>query len=640
MPRKTHTRGFFFSVFFLLLIGLAGLAGFPAAGTRGELSRQSSLHFDLQTLQPLVDQTISEAMEKEHLPGAVFILVKDGKVAMAKGYGYSNLEKQTPVTPEKTIFRIGSISKVFTALSIMQLADTHRIDLNDDVNKYLTQPKVDSRYSEPVRFWHLITHTAGFDQVGDRGREFTKPEDRQPLGEYLAKTMTRIRPPGQVSCYDTWGITLAGYLIEKISKVPYPEFMKKNVFRPLGMTRTNVETPESLKADLAMGYRYQDGKFIPQGYEYYATLPASAIDATALDMAQYMIAVLGDGSADGHNAFLSKRATQQIIQPQFSNFPGIPAFAYGFFEDRITQPRTMHHGGNMNGFATDMYLVPEHQLGFFVAYNSDRVINGPRARLRDTLTQRLMNYWFPAERNNQAVVKTPLPIKTERFAGKYTDNMYCHTCYEDEAGAWPISGITPVKALGEGALEISGSRWVAVEPLVFQSEATGNRIAFREDQTGQITHLVTKNAVQEKLSERLLDEALGAGWREQPAAPLAALVYSQNEQWEKAAAAYASIASRRPQDGGAIFNAGVAWANAGKPDPAIAALERAWELKARPSRTAFWLGAACGLKGDKDRAFEWLNRAVDLGFEKRRLSTEPILNGLRDDPRFKALLSR
>src|SRR5581483_11836389 len=170
------------------------------------------------------------------------------------------------------------------------------------------------------------------------------------------------------------------------------------------------------------------------------------------------------------------------LQPQFSNAPGIPAFAYGFFEDRLNSPRAVHHGGTMNGFATELYLVPEHKLGFFVAYNCDRVIGGPRARLRDTLTQKLMDYWFPTERNNRAeAIKAPLPIKTERFAGKYTDNMYCHTCYEDEPGAWPINGITLVKAAGEGVLEIGGRRWRAVEPLVFQSEVTGERLAFRED---------------------------------------------------------------------------------------------------------------------------------------------------------------
>jgi tetratricopeptide (TPR) repeat protein len=105
----------------------------------------------------------------------------------------------------------------------------------------------------------------------------------------------------------------------------------------------------------------------------------------------------------------------------------------------------------------------------------------------------------------------------------------------------------------------------------------------------------------------------------------------------QAARAYSSIAARRPRDGGAIFNAGVAWASGGKADEAIAALQRAWELKSRPPRTAFWLGAAFGLKGDRDKAFEWLNRALELGFDRRRLSTERVLDALRDDPRFESL---
>jgi CubicO group peptidase (beta-lactamase class C family) len=138
-----------------------------------------TLRFELQEVQTLVDQTIAEAMEKEHLPGVAFALVKDGQVVISRGYGYANLEKQTPVTPDKTIFRIGSISKLFTAHAIVQLADLNKLSLDHDVNRYLAYPKVDIRYPEPVRFWHLLTHTAGFDQVGDRGREFARAEERK-----------------------------------------------------------------------------------------------------------------------------------------------------------------------------------------------------------------------------------------------------------------------------------------------------------------------------------------------------------------------------------------------------------------------------------------------------------------------------
>lgn len=619
----------------LVLLSLALLPLRPAP-----VLAQAAARAERQPVQALVDQLVTEAMEKEHLPGVAFVLVREGRVEYARGYGFANLEKQTPVTPDKTIFRIGSITKLLTAHAIVQLADLNKISLNDDVNKYLTQPKVDSRYAEPVRFWHLLTHTAGFDQVGDRGREFTRAEDRKAsLGEYLADTLVRIRPPGQVSCYDTWGMTLAGYLLERISGLSYTEYMRRNVFRPLGMTRASVETPEALKADLAVGYRYQNGKYIAQGYEYYATLPASSIDATALDMARYLIAVLGDGSTDGHTAFLSLRATHQIRQPQFANSPGIPAFAYGFYEDQVNGQRVIHHGGNMQGFATELYLVPEQKLGFFVAYNADREIGGPAARLRETLARRLMDTWFPASRDAQTT-PAPLPIKTERFAGNYANNMYCHTCYEGEAGTWQMF-YTPVKAVSEGVLEIDGVRLVAVEPLVFLSPR-GQRVAFRADQAGRITHmLLYKNQVHEKMDERLLDEVLGAGWRQRPAAPLTALVYSINGEYAKAAAAYDNIAVRRPRDGRAQFNAGMTWVRVQKPEQALPLLQRAWELQERPPRTAYGLGAAYALKGDQERALEWLQRAVAAGFnDQNRLNTDPNLESLRADPRFKALLNR
>jgi CubicO group peptidase (beta-lactamase class C family) len=613
----------------LLLIGVA--VNVPSA--QSPRSSIQPIQVESKDLAAMLDSFFVAEMEKEHLPGAVFALVKDGKVVYAKGYGVADVEKKTPVTPDKTIFRIGSITKVFTALALTQLAERKKISLNDDVNKYLDQPKVAEKYGEPVRLRHLLTHTAGFDQVGDRERQVADPKDRPSLRDYLAKTLIRIRPPGQVSCYDTWGITLAGYLVEKISGQSYPAYLQKNVFSPLGMTRASVETPEAWKPDLALGYRYRNDQYVRQAYEYYTTTPASSIDATALDMAQFMLAVLGDGKA----RFLNARTLQQLRQVQFSNAPGFPAYSFGFWEDQRNGQRALYHGGTMDGFLTQLYLVPEHRLGFYVAYNRDQGPGEPPAPLRDLLTRRLMDKFFPVS-PVAAEPKPPLPIPTERFAGNYAGNMYCHTCYEGEG--WAMF-YTPVKAAGAGVLEIDGERWLAVEPLLFQSERGSRRIAFRADASGQITHMISGLTVREKLGERLLDEVLGIGRQTRPVEPLTALVYRTNEQWEKAALAYDALRTRKPQNGRSHYNAGTCWLRAGKPGNALPALERAWELKERPPQTAYTLGVAFALNGEKDRAFEWLEQALKLNAESREaLRTDGRLNSLRDDARFKTLIGQ
>src|SRR6185436_7558406 len=116
-------------------------------------------------LEKFLDPIFSEQMEKEHIPGAVFVFVKDGRMFFSKGYGFANVERSQRVVPDQTIFRIGSISKVFTANAVVQLADRGRIDLKTDVNRYLTKIKIAATYPAPVTASHLLTHTAGFDEI-------------------------------------------------------------------------------------------------------------------------------------------------------------------------------------------------------------------------------------------------------------------------------------------------------------------------------------------------------------------------------------------------------------------------------------------------------------------------------------------
>lgn len=625
-------------LFFVLLISTQFCLRAVTANAqtfRTDEPRHTPLAIDAKAIESSLDPFIAEEMKKQHLPGLVFVLVKDGRVVLSKGYGWANLEQKIPATPERTIFRIGSITKVFTAMALMQLADRRKLDLHDDVNRFLDRPGVDQKYDQPVRVRHLLTHTAGFDQTG-LGRRVEKPEERKSLAEFVGAQLIRIRPPGQVSCYDTYGITLAGYLVERISGLSYASYLKQNVFKPLGMQRTNVETPDALKHDLAIGYGYRDGKYVPQPYEYYVTLPASSIDATALDMARWMIALLGDGSTKSAR-FLSPTTARRIKQPQFTNYPGFPGFAYGFWEDLRNGQRAIHHGGDMLGFTTEMYLLPKHDLGFFVAYNRNQEAGGGPATLRDLLTEKLMNHWFAQkepEKKQSPVV--PLKIDTRVFEGKYANNLYCHTCFDGQGWGWRL---TDLRSGGPGVL-IGSRRWLAIGPLLFQEENGSQRIAFRTGKSGEITHLIVGNTVHEKLGERLLEEVLGPGWKQRPVEPLTARVYRDTEQWQKAALAYTAITERRPSDGRAHYYLGFCWLNAGEPERALASFARARELKQWPAFTAYYKAAALARKGDKKDAIDALEEALKLGFsDNELLQRDTHLDGLRKEPRFKALLN-
>src|SRR6266850_3691929 len=142
----------------ILLLSL--LQSFPALPLSVSTQTRSTTGFGEKELGEMLDPIFAEQMEKLHIPGAVVVVVKDGRIIFTKGYGYADIEKKIPVVPDKTIFRIGSITKVFTATAVMQMADRGKIKLADNVNKYLKDFKVPPTYPQPVTFANLLTHTS------------------------------------------------------------------------------------------------------------------------------------------------------------------------------------------------------------------------------------------------------------------------------------------------------------------------------------------------------------------------------------------------------------------------------------------------------------------------------------------------
>jgi len=588
------------------------------------------------TLARRIGDIVQPALAAEHIPGAAVAVVKDGRVVFKQGYGVANVETHTPVDADRTIFRIGSTTKLLTALAIMQLVDQGRVRLDDPVSQWVTTPKIDTRF-EPVRVAHLIDHTGGFDQIGDETRRLVwRREDRLPLDRFLDTQLRTIRPPGQAATYDTYGISLAGLVVERASSLSYADYMRQRLFLPLGMTRAFVEAPDSLRADVAPGYGWADGAFVRQHYEYYASTPASSVDATAGDMARLMVALLGDGTVNGRRLFSASMA-ERIRRPQHPE-QNVKSFSYGFWEDEANGQRVIHHGGSMLGYEDEMLLVPERGIGLYVVYNRDSEAGGGPTSLGPTLRNRLLEHWLQAALPPS--VAEPRPIETQRFAGAYADGTYCHGCYEGEG--WRF-GYVMIRSLGPGLLDVGGQRWRAADSLVFVSERNPSRRMMFTEVGGHVAYVsqIGYGTMRERLSERLLDEALGPGWRDRPAHPLSARVLYANEQWEPCTQAYLAIAERRPRDGHAGFFGGRCARGAARFADAIVLLTRAWDLDVNRNLAAYHLGAVYARKGDADSAFTWLRRAVELRHPRLQLlDSDPDLASLRTDPRFAALRAR
>ena len=220
----------------LLLMNLLCLGVVPDITAQPREADNKAVPFTAQTLESFLDSFLVAQMDTLQIPGLVISVVKGGDILLKKGYGLADLEAKRPMSPDKTIVRIGSIGKVFTATAVMQLVEQGKLGLDDDVNHHLKDFQLDASFPEPVRVKHLLTHTGGFDD--DYIKQALSATEVVPLGQYLATRMPpRVMPAGEFFSYSNHGIALAGYLVEAVSGIPYEQYVREHILQPLEMHR-------------------------------------------------------------------------------------------------------------------------------------------------------------------------------------------------------------------------------------------------------------------------------------------------------------------------------------------------------------------------------------------------------------------
>ncbi|MCP5111238.1 MAG: beta-lactamase family protein, partial [bacterium] len=403
-----------------------------------------------ETAGRFLDHVLSDQLAFHGIPGAAVAVVHDGKILHLGGYGHADLQQRKPVSAETTLFRTGSVSKLFTWTAVMQLVEQGRLDLHADVNQYLSAFQVPDTYPEPIALAHLLTHTAGFE---DRAFGFyaRTAGDVVPLGRFLASHMpARIFPPGEVSAYSNYGASLAGYLVERVSGVPFEEYVETQILAPLGMADSSFRQPlpPALAAQLATGYR---ASLEPGDFELNLAAPAGALSATAADMVRFMIAHLQKGRLDTAR-ILGERTAQAMQQRRFTNHPAVSGLTHGFHELDIAGQRVLAQPGDMLHFTSALFLLPEHDLGLYVAYNRGRAADVPMELLYGFLGR-----FFPS---HSWLLPEPLPISdtdVSRFTGSYRSTRRNETGLEKLQGFFsPVR----VRVAGPGVLHISGLKVV------------------------------------------------------------------------------------------------------------------------------------------------------------------------------------
>jgi len=419
-----------------------------------------------------LDGLLPYALSLGDIAGAVVVVVKDGQVLTERGFGFSDMKSRRPVDPERTLFRPGSVSKLFTWTALMQQVEAGKLDLDADINTYLDF-KIPPRNGEPITLRQLMTHTPGFGEAV-KGLFVASPDRLVPLGKYLASwTPPRIFPPGQVPAYSNYGACLAGYIVERVSGEPFDDYVERHIFTPLGMTHSSFRQPlpESMKADMSSGYLRASGPTKP--YELITGGPAGSLTATGSDMARFMIAHLQDGRF-GEARILQDETARRMRAPSPQLNPPLNGMALGFYHEDRNGHQLVGHAGDTMAFHSDLHILPEDGVGLFISMNCLGK-DGAAGSVRAALLRGFMDRYFPAP-------KPALPtLATAKEHGRMMTGLY-RWSRRSESGFFTLAnllGQIKVKADPEGTLQVSALRdasgavlrWREVAPFVWQDPA-------------------------------------------------------------------------------------------------------------------------------------------------------------------------
>ena len=439
---------------------------------------------DRAELEAFMDGVMTAQLRENHIAGATVSVVKDGALFFAKGYGSADVRQQRSVQADSTLFRIGSVSKLFTWTAVMQLVEQGKLDLNADINQYLDF-KIPATYPQPITLTHVMTHTPGLE---DDARDlFTEDSGHiTPMGKWLPAHMPkRVRPPGTYASYSNWATAAAGYIVERVSGMSFDDYVDKNILAPLGMTQTTSRQPLPARYDRQMskGYEWKGGDFAPHKWEIITGgWPAGSVSSSATDMAKFMLAHLNDGEYNGQR-ILSPATAQKMHSRVFGHDPRLNGFAYGFYEKSSHGVRIIGHGGDTQWFHSDLALIPSEKVGLFVSYNTN---TGGELSFSPFLAQ-FLDHYFPEPR--PVVTSKATKEQLKRFAGEYTFNRMSYTTFLKAAS---LAGATNVSVGDSGVLNASmmgqSMRLMPVDSLLFRDVTSGEPVAFRADGDGRITH--------------------------------------------------------------------------------------------------------------------------------------------------------
>lgn len=440
-------------------------------------------------LEAWLDGFMPFAIERGDIPGAVVVVVKDGQVLLQKGYGYADVRKKEPVDPERTLFRPGSVSKLFTWTAVMQQVEQGKLDLDADVNQYIDFEIPPGPAGEPVRLRDVMTHTPGFEEavkelIADDPARLVSIEES--VKRWVPE---RIYEAGTMPAYSNYATALAGYMVERVSGQSFDDYIDQNIFAPLGMTRSSFRQPlpEALLADMSQGYK--SGSDEPQPYELISMAPAGSLASTAPDMARFMIAHLQNGSY-GEQRILAEETAKQMHGTPLTIIPGLNRMLLGFYETNTNGRRSISHGGDTQWFHSYLHIFPDDNIGIYVSTNSLGK-EGAAGAIRGALFEQFTDRYLPGDTSYDGVDEATAKEHAAMMVGAYDNSRRMHSSF---FSLLDLIGQVKISANEDGTIGVSmmqnlagaPMKWREVSPFVWREVGGKRRLAATVEE-GRVT---------------------------------------------------------------------------------------------------------------------------------------------------------
>lgn len=367
---------------------------------------------DDKEIVDFINNYFNNNMDKYHVPGAAVSVVRGNNGVLCRGYGYSDLDEKSTIDPYNTRFPLCSISKLFTATVIMQLYEKGQLELDRNIEDYISPYKVINNFNKDITIRQLLTHSSGLDESSEIESKTTDKDNIKSQEYYMdCHPLIVVKEPGTVCRYSNEAYNVLGYIIERISGVSYEDYIQQNILEPLKMDKSSVRIYD--ESTIAEGYLYEDSySAMPLSYQY--TSGSSGIISTAKDMENFLKAYLNKGMIN-ETEILKLKTCESMMDKQFSNTEDSAGMGFGFIRSNRNGVEIVKHEGALPGYTNTIFIVPQENIGISVLTNS-------LSALPFNFEQEFLDHYYPCDNEayfNKIKSTSSYSSDLSRYSGVY-----------------------------------------------------------------------------------------------------------------------------------------------------------------------------------------------------------------------------